>query len=282
MRDLRVQERADDLSALFLSSIPYPLYLCLIPAHSRWTLVTAASASLPPMLSASPRSRSSPKRCKPKFSLATIRILRNNLREMRNSPILDALLPLVRSGILTRTFARPSKEWYLSELAKSLKTQPSSLQRELRSLVKAGILRQRREGRRVYFQPDTESPVYPDLKALIEKTSGLVPTLRLELHKFRERIQIAFIYGSIARSEEDSQSDVDLMIVGSAGLADLSPALRQAEKKLARPVNPTVYSPKEFASRIHAHDHFLTSVLSGTKQFVKGDEHELAAMVGRA
>ena len=106
--------------------------------------------------------------------------------------------------------------------------QPSSLQRELEALSKAGILEQRRDGRRVYVKTDRTSPVFADLRGLLEKTAGVIPVLRGELETLGESIYLAFVYGSIARSEETSVSDIDLMVAGKAGLSDLIPALRTA------------------------------------------------------
>ena len=114
----------------------------------------------------------------------------------------------------------------------------------------------------------------------MEKTAGLVPVLRGELETLSESIRLAFVYGSIARSEETSASDIDLMVIGTAGLSDLIPALRNSERTLGRPVNPTVYSMEEFQEKARHRDHFLTTVLKGPKQFVKGAEHELEAVVG--
>jgi predicted nucleotidyltransferase len=199
---------------------------------------------------------------------------------MRTSPILDALFPDIRAKILAALLIHPEKQWYLTELASHLGTKPSSLQREVEALSKAGILEQWRDGRRAYFKADTSSPVFPDLRALLEKTAGLVPILQQELASLGERVQLAFLYGSIARSEETSESDVDLMIVGSAGLSDLIPSLRRAEQALSRPVNPTVFSPEEFQRKAKHHDHFLSAVLQGAKTFVKGGERELEAMAG--
>ena len=66
----------------------------------------------------------------------------------------------------------------LSELAEFLQTTPSSLQRELKALVDSGILQQRREGTRIYFKAETQSPLFPELRGLLEKTAGLLPTLQ--------------------------------------------------------------------------------------------------------
>ncbi len=200
---------------------------------------------------------------------------------MRTSPILDVLFPGIRAKILAATLLRPDKDWYLTELAMHLGTQPSSLQREVDSLSKAGILEQRRDGRRVYFKADMGSPVYPDLRDLFAKTAGVVPLLQHEFEMFGERIQLAFLYGSIARSEEDSRSDVDLIIVGTVSLSDLIPSLRLAERNVGRPVNPNVYSSAEFSQKARGRDHFLNTVLRGARKFVKGSEHDLETLVGQ-
>ena len=200
---------------------------------------------------------------------------------MRSSLILEALFPEVRTKVLAATFGQPDREWYVTELAKALNTQPSSLQRELEALSKAGILEQRRDGRRVYIKPDRTSPVFADLRSLLEKTAGLIPVLRGELETLGEGVRLAFVYGSIARSEETSASDIDLMVVGKVGLSDLIPALRNCENTLGRPVNSTVYSLNEFEEKARTGDHFLTAVLKGTKEFVKGGEHELETIVGQ-
>ena len=103
--------------------------------------------------------------------------MRNNIRSMRNSSVLTALFPQVRQGLLAATLGQPDKWWYLSELAGRLGTSPSSLQRELSSLVASGILVHRREGTRAYFKAETQSPVFRDLQQLFEKTAGLAPIL---------------------------------------------------------------------------------------------------------
>jgi predicted nucleotidyltransferase len=99
---------------------------------------------------------------------------------------------------------------------------------------------------------------------------GLIPTLRAALRPFAEKIACAFVYGSIARREEHATSDVDVMVVGNVGLGDLSPVLRRAEKRLGREVNVTNYSVDEFRKKVADEDHFLTSVLKGSLQFVNG------------
>jgi uncharacterized protein len=193
-------------------------------------------------------------------------------------PPLDSLFPSVRQGVLAATLTRPEKWWYLSELAEFLHTRPSSLQRELSSLGQSGILQQRKDGRRTYFKAETRSPIFRELRSIFEKTVGLIPTLRVALDPFAEKIACAFVYGSIARREEHATSDVDLMVIGNMGLGDLAPSLRKTEKLLGREVNVTNYSVDEFRKKITDGDHFLTTVLRGSLQFVKGEQRDLDAI----
>lgn len=199
---------------------------------------------------------------------------------MRKARPLQALFPETREGILSAAFTRPDKWWYLSELADYLHTTPSSLQRELASLVASGILQQRREGTRTYFKAETRSPMFTDLRGLFEKTAGLIPTLQDVLAPFEDQIACAFLYGSIARGTETAASDVDLMVIGKVGLADLTPALRNAEARLGREINVTNYSVSEFEKKATGKDHFLVTVLRGPKQFVKGSQRDMDTIIG--
>jgi len=146
--------------------------------------------------------------------------------------------------------------------------------------VIADILRRRRDGNRVYFQANPDCLFLPELQGLLVKTAGMVDVLREALTPFAKRIHWAFIYGSVARAEELATSDVDLMIIGKVGLAELAPALRHTEKRLSRAVNPTLYTREEFDTKLRARDHFLASVLDGARLFLLGDPHELAAAIG--
>lgn len=199
---------------------------------------------------------------------------------MRKYSALDALLPKVRQGILAATVLHPERWWYLSDLARHLHTTPSSLQRELTALVGAGILRRRQEGRQVYYCPDPDCPILPELQGLMAKTAGLGDVLRQALAPLADRITCAFVYGSLARGEARSDSDVDLMVIGKLGLADLAPRLASAEQQLGRPVNPTLYTRAEWARKVKSDHPFVQEVLAGAKLFLIGTADELAELTG--
>lgn len=186
------------------------------------------------------------------------------------------LFPHARQRVLATLLLHPKKEWYLSELARMLNSAPAHLHRELALLLEAGILRRRVEGRQVYYSPDPACPYLPELTALVRKTMGIHIVLAKALKSLGSKIQCAFIYGSIAKGEEKSRSDIDLMVVGDVTISDLLPALTRAERELGRPVNPTVYPQKELVQKFRERNHFVRAVFADpAKTFIIGTSHDL-------
>jgi len=200
---------------------------------------------------------------------------------MRRSPVLDALFPAIRQKLLATALLSPEKWWYLSELASHLGTSPSSLQRELDSLTESGVLERKQDGRRVYYRAQAGSPVFHALRELLSKTAGLIPALQSEMAKFHGRIRWAAIYGSVARGEEASESDIDLLLVGDVAGADLVPTLRRIERRFGREVNLTRYSEREFRDKIRSGDHFLKSVTEDKVVTLMGSLDDLEKATSR-
>src|SRR6266404_5627061 len=119
--------------------------------------------------------------------------MRLYLRNMRRKSLIRVLMPQSRQAVLATVLLQPERPWYLADLARHLRVRPSSLQRELFTLTDAGILKSRRQGRMVFFQADTECPIYPELRGLLLKTSGLVDVLQSALAPAARHIRFAFV-----------------------------------------------------------------------------------------
>ena len=91
-------------------------------------------------------------------------------------------------------------------------------------------------------------------------------------------IRCAFVHGSIARGEELSSSDIDLMIIGDVALSEIASSLKKAEDRLSRPVNPTVYTQSEYAMKFRQGHNFITTVHNAEKLFVVGTQDDLESI----
>lgn len=194
------------------------------------------------------------------------------MRKSRITRPLDVLFSPTRRGVLELTFGEPDREWFLSEMAKRLKKTPSSLQREVEALESAGLLRSRREGRRTYYQAEQSASIFPELRALIVKTRGIIPSLREAIQAMSRRIDVALVYGSTARGDDRATSDVDLLVISDeVTLEELYRAVAPLEERLGRTIQPTLYGRDEFRRKRESGNPFLTNVLGGETVTLVGD-----------
>jgi len=184
----------------------------------------------------------------------------------------------VRRAILGLLFSHTRETFYLRQIVRASGYGLGPVQRELKLLADAGIIRRAVRGRQVYFQANPECPIFPELKSLMIKTTGIGDILRVALAPIAGQIKIAFIYGSLARGEEGPRSDIDLLVVGDSEYSDVVVKLQTAQQTLAREINPTVYPLSEFKAKVRANHHFLTSVLKSPKIYLIGDENELGRL----
>lgn len=190
----------------------------------------------------------------------------------------ELLSSRVKAEVLRLLFGLTARELHLRELERQSGLSVSTVRQELRRLTGLGLIEARQDGNRTYYQANTQHPLYVDIRSLVLKTSGLVEVLHEALHD--ADIQAAFVFGSFASSAEQTHSDVDLLIIGSVGLRKVSALLMDASRQLAREINPHVMTPAEFARKLAAGDHFITSVLNSSRVFVLGNEDDLSAMGG--
>ncbi len=201
------------------------------------------------------------------------------MRTSRTDPI-DWLFPQVRKRALTLLLGSDGRPWHLREIARRTGSAIGTVRRELKGLVACGILVETRDGNRTTYQANRQCPFYAELVGLIRKTSGLADVLRHALGGLAERIEVAFVHGSLARGTSTSESDVDLIVVGGVGFGEVVATLGQAQESLSREINPTVYSPQEFRQKVLSKHHFVCAVLADEKIFVVGGPDELGKLAG--
>jgi len=113
---------------------------------------------------------------------------------------------------------------------------------------------------------------------MILKTSGIGDIIQGAIGN-RNDILAAFIYGSYAKNAENSESDIDLFVIGDISSMDLQASISEVESQTKREINPTVYSSKELKEKYKSKNHFVLSVIKEPKIFLKGDEDGLRKLV---
>ena len=186
-----------------------------------------------------------------------------------------------RSALLALLYGHADQSFYLRQLVRAVGTGHGALQRELRHLTDMGLVVRRVQGNQVLYQANSQSPIFLEIKSLIAKSVGTHDAIRSALVSLGSEIQIAFVYGSVARQKEQANSDVDLMVLGNAPFSEVVSALGPAQRMLAREINPTVFPVSEFRSKLAAGSHFLRSVMKEKKFFVLGTEDELAKLASK-
>lgn len=196
--------------------------------------------------------------------------------KMRTRPKLAQVLftSELRAQLLGLVLLNPERRFYVRELARQLNSSQGTLHRELKALSDAGVLIREKDGNRVYYQADTEVPIYADLSNLLRKTVGLVDVIAESLSDLEESISLACVYGSEAKGEAVAGSDIDLMIVAEVDELALHGALQQAEEKLGRTINYTLLTAKEFKRKMGQKGSFVEQVCSGETLQILGDIHD--------
>ncbi|HMK55344.1 MAG TPA: winged helix-turn-helix domain-containing protein [Dissulfurispiraceae bacterium] len=150
----------------------------------------------------------------------------------------------IRADVLSLLLNSPDERFYVREIAKLLRKNPSGVKRELDKLQEMGIVTSEKVANLKYFQADKNSPLYSELKELIAKSQGLPGAMKSLLRA--NEVKLAFIYGPYAAGEE--AATVDLIVIGPSTPALLI-GLRDIEKKFGKRINCTVIEEADYKQK---------------------------------
>lgn len=185
------------------------------------------------------------------------------MAEKRTVSLADALFSRTQQRVLGILFAAPERSFFATEIIQRARSGRGTVQRELERLASSGLLTVTRIGNQKHYQANPHAPVFDELRSIVLKTSGLADPVRRALQPLARTIELALIYGSVARGEAHAGSDVDLLIVANdLALETLYSRLLAVEKALGRKINPTLYTSDEFRKRSRSSS-FVKKLLAG-------------------
>lgn len=190
---------------------------------------------------------------------------------MQNTLIGDALFTKTQQRVLGLLYGTPDKSFYTNEIMRWAHMGRGTIRRELGRMVSAGILTVTTTGNQHHYQANQDSPVYSELLGIVRKSFGVNDVLKQALKPISSQLELAFIYGSIAKYTDTKVSDIDLMLVGKTlKYGDVMDILVPLEESLQRSINPTIYTPVEFESKLKEKNGFLTRVVKQPMLIIKG------------
>ena len=194
--------------------------------------------------------------------------------------LLDLLFGAYRQRALTQLLLNPDSSYHVRELARLTGTTPGTLHKELARLAEVGLLSRERQGNQVRYRANRECPVFPELAGLFRKTTGLVGVLAEALRTLQPAPELALVFGSLARGDENARSDVDLLLIADCSFGEAIKALHPTQTVLQREINPVLYTAGEFARRVEAGEGFARNILANPKLFIIGRENDFGKLAG--
>ncbi|GMQ87738.1 MAG: hypothetical protein BMS9Abin08_0944 [Gammaproteobacteria bacterium] len=190
------------------------------------------------------------------------------------SQLSDALFTETQQKVLGLLYGQPNRSFYTKEILRQTGMGVATIKRALDRMLAAGILRMTRIGNQHHYQADPRCPIYGELLGIVKKTFGVTEVIRRALEPLAGKIDRAFIFGSVASGKETATSDIDLLVLGEAGFAEVVSALYPVQATLGREVNPKIYRKEEWTRMKTANDAFVTEVLAKPRMDVIGSGDE--------
>lgn len=196
---------------------------------------------------------------------------------MSKQPI-EFMFSPYRRQVLAVLLLRPDEQFHVRELGRMTGVSAGSLHRELKAMAESGLLLREKVGNQVFYRANTGCSIYEELAAIFRKTMGLKSLLEDALSGLYDKIQVAFVFGSMASGRQTAGSDLDICVLGEVSLREVVKALAPVRETLQREVNPVVMTPRKFTDQAKKKDRFVTRVLSEPILFVKASRDELAKL----
>jgi hypothetical protein len=188
----------------------------------------------------------------------------------------DALFARAQQRVLGLLFANPDRSFYTNEILRFAASGTGAVQRELTKLVVSELVTVKKIGNQTHYQANRHTPIFEELRSILLKTAGVGDVLRLALLPLSDRIQTAFIYGSIAKGSDTAKSDIDILIIGNdISYADVYDVLSADQSLLGRPINPSIYSMQEWQRKLAEGNAFVSRVLEQPKIYLIGSGDDL-------
>ncbi|MCK4523348.1 nucleotidyltransferase domain-containing protein [candidate division WOR-3 bacterium] len=195
---------------------------------------------------------------------------------MNTKTLLALFTSKARMTILELFFLNKNSDFYVREIEKKTGLSIGSIQKELKNLSNIDLLKKRRRGNRLYYTIYSDHLIFEELLSIIRKYLGIIPALKDSLDC--DKINTAFIFGSMAKENYNAESDIDIMVIGDISAKILSGLLRNIKTEYE--LNYILFSEKELREKNKKNEPFVKRILSDKKIFIKGNSETIRKIIG--
>lgn len=184
-------------------------------------------------------------------------------RSDASTSLADALFTTTQQRVLALLYGQPDRSFYTKELIRLTGSGSGAVQRELQRLASSGLVRMTQIGTQKHYQANPDCPVFQELVGIARKTVAMAEPIRQALGPLTDRINLAMIFGSVARGTDTADSDIDLLVVSDdLTWQELYVVLQPVEAQLDREISPAFYTVQEFNAHRSSGNPFLSRVFA--------------------
>lgn len=181
---------------------------------------------------------------------------------------IDFMLSGRQQRMLGALLLNPEKEFGTNELLSIGGPGVGAGRNIIRAFERSDIVVKSSRGNQVVYSINSKNPIYNELRLICLKTFGLRDVIAGVLRPLRDRIELAFIFGSIVKGSERASSDVDLMVVGNIDFLEIGEAVQKMEEVVGREIDLQLHTSEEWKQL--AGDRVIGAIMGGEKIMVVG------------
>jgi len=163
-------------------------------------------------------------------------------------------------NILEIFIKEPEKEFHVRQISKILNKSPTTISKYLKNFEKQGILKSKKKFNHLLFKANTENRSFRQNKLFFNlkllQDSGLIDFLENELN----HPEAIILFGSFAKAENLSSSDIDLLII-SPLKKEID--LKKFEKKIGYKIQIFIRSKEEINKMKEKNKELLNNWVNG-------------------
>ena len=186
---------------------------------------------------------------------------------MRNAMLSELFGGVQRFALLRLLYRDPTRSYTTIELAQMADADRGNVSRWLRKWTQVGLAIRIEQGLHIAYRAG-DDPVLAGLTDIARRSDEILADIASALPV---EVEVALVFGSVARGEESAKSDVDVLVLGDhLSSLKVNARLKPVGRKHHREIHATVTSRREFEEKLAGGEGFASNVVSRPFIVLKG------------